>query len=200
MRMLKRAVMSAAVSVALATGLASAQSLPIGGGAPATDGAIELQIVKNAATGYQMGFPTTWGVVTGSEGNDFASGPTDGSIRSVCYAWTIANPNLPDDDTLRQIVAAGIPEDIWMNIFFSDFPNSKITSSGANANHEGGWPVAYAVGEFTTPDGVKLIVSVQMAAKFKTQYMQSCGVVADDEAKAKPFFQAIYGSFKITRQ
>ena len=195
---MNRALALVATAAALAGGAAIAADIPGLGGpaAPAAGGTVELTVVKNGEDGYQIGYPTGWGIVTGGD-SDYTFGPTDGSLKGFCFANGTPNPNLPSNDELKPIISTPMGEENWKSFMYEGL-DVKFVSTGVNVNHPGGWPVQTSVVE--TDIGEPVTIGAIVTLKSKTNYAVACLFARADFPKVEPTLGAIFDSFKVFKE
>ena len=193
---INRALATIAMTAALAGGAAIAAELP-GLGGTGTGGSVELTVVKNGEDGYQIGYPSNWGIVTGGD-SDYTFGPTDGSAKGFCFANGNSAPGLPGNDELLPIVSQPMGEQNWISFMFEGISGLKFVSTGVNVNHPGGWPVQTAVVEADI--GEPVTIGAVVTLKSKSTYAIACLFARADFPKVEPTLSAIFDSFKVFKE
>jgi hypothetical protein len=190
----------------MAAGLAAAQGIP-GVAQPAAPTAgtpvqVTVEVVTNAAKGYQIGYPTGWSVVAGSDNVDYAFLSPDEN--AICIAYSFPQPDLASvpEETLRQAMSKPQGEEFWTQDFFSQIQNVKYLHTGAVTNHPSGWPLqtVIATGDIEI-GGSPLNVTFAgiWTVKSATIYRVMCYTPSQLYDANKAQFFAVFDSFKITK-
>jgi len=200
----KTRLVSGLAAAALSAGLAAAQGLP-GLAAPASPAApanVQVEILSNAAKGFQIGYPAGWQVIAGANEVDYGFlSPTQDAM---CVVVSVAIPDLAGvpEDQLRAAMSVPQGEEFWNQNFFSQLQNVKYQHVGANTKHPGGWPLqtVQASGD-VNEQGQMLnltfagILTVKSGMLFRTMCYTPTALF--DQNKAQ--FFAVFESFKITK-
>jgi hypothetical protein len=203
----KSRLVSGIGAAALTAGLAFAQAIPglappAAPVAPSAPADIQVQILNNAGKGFQIGYPSDWKVIAGSEEVDYGLMSPDEN--AMCVVVSIAVPDLANvpADQLRQAMAVPQGEEFWNSNYFSQFKNVKYLHAGADANHPGGWPVQTVIATADIENGgqaLNLVFAGIFTAKSGTIYRTMCYTPTAMIEKYQAQFFAVFQSFKVTK-
>lgn len=199
----KSRLASGLAAAALAVGLASAQGLPgLAQPKPAAPAAVEVQMLNNTAKGFQIGYPTGWQVVTGSDEVDYGFMSPDENAFCVVVSAAIPDiANVPDDQ-LRAAMSAPQGEQFWNNVYFSQFKNVKYVHVGADTDAAGGWPLQTVVATADIDNnGAPLNVAFAgiLTLKGGMMFRTICYTPSSAFEQTVAQFFAVFESFKITK-
>lgn len=191
----------------IAAGIAAAQGIP--GLAqptppPATGAPVQINVemLNNAAKGYQIGYPAGWQVIAGSDAVDYAFLSPDQN--AVCIVVSIVSPDLANvsNEVLKQAMSVPQGEEFWTQNFFNQVQNVKYQHVGATTQAPGGWPLQTVI---ATADIASEGATTNFAfagiftVKSSTIFRSICYVPTTMYEQTKPLFFAVFDSFKITK-
>lgn len=196
---IKHLFASTAVVATLAVGIAAAQ-MPSLSGSQTAPGDIQVQLVTNGQDGFQIGVPLGWEFASSDQPDYVMADPAG---KAFCAVNSVPEPGLNvSNDQLRQALSQPLGEEFWTNNVFSELVNRKYISSGADANHPGGWPVQTVVVQSDESNGAQTLAVTRAAiATLKSQqsYLVLCLSESKDFEAQKPYFNAVFQSFKVTK-
>jgi len=194
---------SGLAAAALAVGLASAQGIPgLAPPQPSAPASVQVQILNSPAKGFQIGYPTGWQVITGSDEVDYGFMSPDQSAFCVVVSATIPEIAGATDEQLRGAMSVPQGEEFWSNVFFSQFQNVKFLHSGANTGHPGGWPLQTVIATADVDNGgspLNYTFAGILTLKGGMMYRTMCYTPSTGFDQAKAQFFAVFESFKITK-
>lgn len=200
MSKLKTILGSVAAAALLAVGVANAD-MPSLAGPKAPAGAVSVQMMVKTETGYMLGSPEGWTVIT-PDGLDYVFLAPDGS--AFCLSNSAVVPDLAgiSNNDLQAALSTPLGPEFWDSNFFEGMPNKTYLHIGADAAHPGGWPVqtVEATADVTI-DGRTIPATIAgiMTFKSSTVYQVMCIAPTAGYQTSKPAFSAVLQSFKVTK-
>ncbi len=200
MSKLKTILSSVAAAAVLAVGVAYAE-MPSLAGPKAPAGAVDVQMMVKTETGYMVGSPAGWTVIT-PDGLDFVFLAADGS--AFCLSNSAVVPDLAgiSNGDLQTALSSPLGPDFWDSNFFEGMANKAYLHIGADANHPGGWPVQTVEATADVDiDGRTIPATIAGIMTFKsgTVYQVMCIAPTAGYQASKPSFSAVLQSFKVTK-
>lgn len=191
----------------IAAGLAAAQGIPglaQPSPAPAAGAPVQVpvEMLNNAAKGYQIGYPSGWQVIAGSDEVDYGFLSPDQN--AFCVAVSVAVPDLEKvpEDQLRQAMASPQGEQFWTQNYFGQFQKVKFLHTGAVANPPGGWPLQTVIAQADIENNgasLNFTFAAIFTAKSGSIYRVVCYTPSQMYDATKAQFFAVFDSFKITK-
>lgn len=202
MSKLKTVLGAAAMALVMAAGVATAEGgLPSLAGPKAPAGAVNVQMLVKTETGYMLGSPEGWTVIT-PDGLDYVFLAQDGSSFCLSNSAVVADLAGISNGDLQTALSAPLGEQFWDSNFFEGMANKKYLHIGADTRHPGGWPVQTVEAQADVDiDGRTIPATIAgiMSFKSSTVYQVMCIAPTAGYDAAKPAFNAVLQSFKITR-
>jgi hypothetical protein len=201
MSKLKTILGSVAAAAVLAAGIAYGEGMPSLAGPKAPAGSVSVQMVVQTKTGYMVGSPEGWTVIT-PDGLDYVFLAPDGS--AFCLSNSADVPDLAGiaNSDLQAALSAPLGPEFWDSNFFDGMANKKYLHVGADANHPGGWPVQTVEATADVDiDGRSIPATLAGIMTFKSGsvYQVMCIASTVGYDAAKPSFNAVLQSFKVTK-